>query len=136
MPLNNSSQSEIWDDSFLIDSWDQALDEYRKYHSMHAKGEKTEAFGSLGESVTVKTCVSDRTEKSGGFEALDDPLVQSRFERSGSHCEHPAPIPGQPLASHIIGQVPDEGLKNLLMSWYYAGYYTGLYEGKQQGNDV
>lgn len=25
----------------------------------------------------------------------------------------------------------DEGLKKLLMSWYYAGYYTGLYEGKQ-----
>lgn len=27
--------------------------------------------------------------------------------------------------------VQDEGLKRLLMSWYYAGYYTGLYEGKQ-----
>ncbi|KJR85551.1 uncharacterized protein SPSK_09166 [Sporothrix schenckii 1099-18] len=26
----------------------------------------------------------------------------------------------------------DEGLKKLLMSWYYAGYYTGLYEGQQQ----
>ncbi len=24
-------------------------------------------------------------------------------------------------------------MKNLMMSWYYAGYYTGLYEGKQQG---
>jgi len=28
--------------------------------------------------------------------------------------------------------VRDEGLKKLLMSWYYAGYYTGLYEGQQQ----
>ena len=27
----------------------------------------------------------------------------------------------------------DETMKNLMMSWYYAGYYTGLYEGKQQG---
>lgn len=27
----------------------------------------------------------------------------------------------------------DNAMKNLLMSWYYAGYYTGLYEGKQQG---
>ncbi|KAL8991700.1 MAG: hypothetical protein Q9169_007731 [Polycauliona sp. 2 TL-2023] len=26
----------------------------------------------------------------------------------------------------------DEGLKNLMMSWYYAGYYTGLYEGRKQ----
>lgn len=29
--------------------------------------------------------------------------------------------------------VQNEELKNLMMSWYYAGYYTGLYEGKQQG---
>jgi len=26
----------------------------------------------------------------------------------------------------------DEALKNLMMSWYYAGYYTGLYEGQQK----
>ena len=32
-----------------------------------------------------------------------------------------------------IDIVKDENLKNLMMSWYYAGYYTGLYEGKQQG---
>lgn len=29
------------------------------------------------------------------------------------------------------GTVRDEGLKKLLMSWYYAGYYTGYYEGQQ-----
>jgi hypothetical protein len=28
--------------------------------------------------------------------------------------------------------VGDENMKNLLMSWYYAGYYTGLYEGQQK----
>lgn len=28
--------------------------------------------------------------------------------------------------------VKDEALRNLMMSWYYAGYYTGLYEGQQQ----
>ncbi|KAI4169629.1 MAG: hypothetical protein LQ343_005568 [Gyalolechia ehrenbergii] len=34
--------------------------------------------------------------------------------------------------------VQDEGLKNLMMSWYYAGYYTGLYEGRQHygGEDM
>lgn len=31
-----------------------------------------------------------------------------------------------------IFKVQDEGLKNLMMSWYYAGYYTGLYEGQQK----
>lgn len=28
--------------------------------------------------------------------------------------------------------VHDQALKDLMMSWYFAGYYTGLYEGKQQ----
>lgn len=28
--------------------------------------------------------------------------------------------------------VKDEALKNLMMSWYFAGYYTGLYEGQRQ----
>jgi hypothetical protein len=28
--------------------------------------------------------------------------------------------------------VHDENLKNLMMSWYYAGYYTGLHAGQQQ----
>jgi hypothetical protein len=28
--------------------------------------------------------------------------------------------------------VKDENLKNIIMSWYYAGYYTGMYAGQQQ----
>lgn len=28
--------------------------------------------------------------------------------------------------------VQDEGLKRVMMAWYYAGYYSGLYEGQQQ----
>ena len=27
----------------------------------------------------------------------------------------------------------DEALKNLMMSWYWAGYYTGYYEGQRDG---
>jgi len=27
----------------------------------------------------------------------------------------------------------DDEMKNLMMSWYYAGYYTGLRDGQQQG---
>ena len=30
--------------------------------------------------------------------------------------------------------VKDDGLKNIMMSWYYAGYYTGLYEGQQKAH--
>ncbi|KAK3315311.1 hypothetical protein B0H66DRAFT_341083 [Apodospora peruviana] len=36
------TQEEIWDDSALVDSWNQALEEYKKYHSIHAKGGSVE----------------------------------------------------------------------------------------------
>ena len=45
-------------------------------------------------------------------------------------------VPSQHQAIHgvpaaMANGVKDEPLKNLMMSWYYAGYYTGLYEGRQ-----
>lgn len=51
---------------------------------------------------------------------------------------------GERLGSAVSGKeavlihaaVQDEGLKNLMMSWYYAGYYTGLYEGRKQSDDA
>lgn len=45
----------------------------------------------------------------------------------------PQNVHGIRKANHGAWAVHDEGLKNLLMAWYYAGYYTGLHEGKQQG---
>lgn len=60
--MPNLSQAEIWDDSSLVDSWNDAVQEYdvscffrvlshdarwlltvlQRYHSMHARGEKVE----------------------------------------------------------------------------------------------
>lgn len=60
---------------------------------------------------------------------------------SGPTLEHtqnePSEMPntsGMPAA--IMDAVKDDGLKNLMMSWYYAGYYTGLYEGEQKALDT
>jgi hypothetical protein len=38
------------------------------------------------------------------------------------------------LADFDLGQ--DEGLKNLMMAWYYAGYYTAQYEEQQRKNQT
>lgn len=35
------------------------------------------------------------------------------------------------LSANVIA-TQDESMKNLMMSWYYAGYYTGLAEGQQK----
>lgn len=37
-----------------------------------------------------------------------------------------------PSRIFVKKNIDNETLKNLMMSWYFAGYYTGLYEGQQQ----
>jgi hypothetical protein len=56
------------------------------------------------------------------------PIPQA-LAATGNSSPHPHTIQ---LCSDCT-TVQDEDMKNLMMSWYYAGYYTGLYEGKQQG---
>ncbi|EXJ77400.1 hypothetical protein A1O3_09626 [Capronia epimyces CBS 606.96] len=41
-PPGELSQAEIWDDSALIRSWNDAVAEYEYYHSIHARGEDVE----------------------------------------------------------------------------------------------
>ncbi|KAL6251055.1 hypothetical protein RBB50_001263 [Rhinocladiella similis] len=41
-PNGDLSQAEIWDDSALIRSWNDAVAEYEYYHSIHARGEDVE----------------------------------------------------------------------------------------------
>lgn len=49
-------------------------------------------------------------------------------------CQDPFNAQVDSLAGNVskCSTVQDENLKNLMMSWYYAGYYTGLVAGQQQ----
>ncbi|KAG6016832.1 hypothetical protein E4U54_000386 [Claviceps lovelessii] len=78
------SHEEVWDDSALIDSWNEALAEYKQQ-------------------------------------------IDSAEQEPVAPAASVAPPP-----QALLGSIRDDGLKKLLMSWYYAGYYTGLYEGQQQ----
>ncbi|KAH5105598.1 hypothetical protein HBH71_204890 [Parastagonospora nodorum] len=51
--------------------------------------------------------------------AIDDPARQE-----GAHAAS--------MPQALLGTVQDENLRNIMMSWYYAGYYTGLHAGQQQ----
>ncbi|TGO69709.1 hypothetical protein BELL_0760g00040 [Botrytis elliptica] len=171
---NNASHAEVWDDSTLVDSWNEALQEYEVknlYRFIHARGEKVEdvlnAFENQSNGLqvcllpTVATLLTfcregEMNEDNGeGVEGVEEPMeenvvMQSEFEQIDDNTQtanepkvgdksapkatkfgsssSKAPM----LPPQLIGQVHDENLKNLLMSWYYAGYYTGLYEGQQQ----
>ncbi|KZL69721.1 survival motor neuron-like protein 1 [Colletotrichum tofieldiae] len=142
------THAEVWDDSALIDSWNEALDEYKKYHSIHAKGGKLED-GDLQGKPEPQT-IDAQTEAVDQPEIVDDAEGANKTKGAGSSTDVQTTPSGVPIAKAIsghggngpgpatmgpqslLGTVQDEGLKRLLMSWYYAGYYTGLYEGQQQ----
>ncbi|KAL7918259.1 hypothetical protein ACQKWADRAFT_323937 [Trichoderma austrokoningii] len=131
---------EVWDDSLLIDSWNQALQEYKKYHSIHASG------GSIRDIKQAEASSSKVDEALTAEESVIEPSTQTQDQHDGLPSKDAAAIdnterqPGHNLNSipsafpsqAILGTVRDENLKKLLMSWYYAGYYTGLFEGQQQ----
>ncbi|KAL6895159.1 hypothetical protein GGI43DRAFT_128963 [Trichoderma evansii] len=140
---SDPQHEEVWDDSLLIDSWNQALQEYKKYHSIHAKG------GSIRDVKQAEASSSKVDEDLKADESPNEPSTQTQNHRedpsskdtdAADNTEQQSKQPGHDLNSipsafpspAILGTVRDDNLKKLLMSWYYAGYYTGLYEGQQQ----
>ncbi|KAL2160224.1 hypothetical protein VTH06DRAFT_1397 [Thermothelomyces fergusii] len=154
-----ATHEEIWDDSVLVESWNQALEEYKKYHSIHAKGGSVDDILNGADETTRSNTeakpepgVADEAARSQeGAEAEADvdetvPMeesdaasvptisdvqdsVNANKKQGDVQRARASPRPGPQI---VLGTVQDEELKNLLMSWYYAGYYTGLYEGRQQ----
>ncbi|KAI1325893.1 hypothetical protein F5Y16DRAFT_400919 [Xylariaceae sp. FL0255] len=133
------THAEIWDDSALIDSWNVALEEYKKYHSIYRNGGNVNDLLQPKKEETSDAkidLVEPPASKDHGatVEVKDDESNETR-EAGTPATQHinlsprgpgPAPAP-----EGLLSTVRDEGLKRLLMSWYYAGYYTGYYEGQR-----
>ncbi|OTA96707.1 hypothetical protein M434DRAFT_392644 [Hypoxylon sp. CO27-5] len=131
------THDEIWDDSALVNSWNDALEEYKKYHSIHRNG------GNVEDLLKPNRTTSDA--KNGTEEAYKEPsprppktgsemrgeTANGEKEDGTSTTQHSHPLGGGPGPGGLLGSVRDESLKKLLMSWYWAGYYTGLYEGQR-----
>ncbi|KAG9385467.1 SMN domain containing protein [Pyrenophora tritici-repentis] len=192
-PIVDMSDKNAWDDSVLIDSWDNAVNEYKKYHSIHQSGKRLEdvltteelkelreyVFASQGFRHGVDVCrdYGDLMEDGEVETASGAAESNSVADRDSTEILHPqtqtnrgaAPVPTSPMqgpdsadqqqqqrlqdpspsvealsAPHatetladalpqaILGTVQDEKMKNMMMSWYFAGYYTGLHAGQQQ----
>ncbi|MCJ1280494.1 hypothetical protein MMC21_008323 [Puttea exsequens] len=144
------SQAEIWDDSALLQSWSDALAEYKLYHSIHARGENVEDtikaadvrlhdedLDLLGELETSHSMHINAIKR----ENLEDGELEEESGRLGESDSFQAAAevskvedshPEQSMPAVVIGGEQDEALRNVMMSWYYAGYYTGFYQGQQQ----
>ncbi|CZS82672.1 unnamed protein product [Fusarium graminearum] len=143
----NLTHEEVWDDSALINSWNEALQEYKKYHSIHAKGGSVRDLELQNKAEIEAEPESEQpqvteTEESvlASEKAEENKISPSRNEAKESTPSQSQGVPAFPIQTVLgSGKSPvasvhlqDESLKKLLMSWYYAGYYTGLYEGEQQ----
>ncbi|KAL2863091.1 uncharacterized protein BJX67DRAFT_385066 [Aspergillus lucknowensis] len=148
------TQEEIWDDSALVQSWDEAVEEYKLYHSIHAKGENVEDVlreaeaaaeaeaeaGAAGSWAQVEkdddmvdaepTAATAETHVPQTANGSPPQYDQSTKEESTAWAAPQAP----PMPHPVFPKGQDEGLKNLMMAWYYAGYYTALYEEQQRAN--
>ncbi|KAK5116623.1 hypothetical protein LTR62_007297 [Meristemomyces frigidus] len=147
------SHEEMWDDSALVTSWNEAVEEYKKYHSMAARGENVDVVlekAKSGELVLPQLAATPSKQQAQphvngkpivkALETVKDASeAQPVVSQPGTTSVPPALLSGS-MSNHRqlhttntdILIVQDEGMKNLMMSWYYAGYYTGLYEGRQQ----
>lgn len=196
------SHAEAWDDSALVEAWDDALKEYQKYHSIAAAKE------DASESITSDNCsmpvqkpkeVTGEEKLKGDVEEVveeqevveveemlreeevDDfsaPANGAGKEQAGiitkedntafsieiadrsagtvDDCDTeptassnpPVPQPqvrqeasfpfSQPHPNGLVHGFAiggnDGPMRNLMMSWYWAGYYTGLRDGQQQSS--
>ncbi|PGH08270.1 hypothetical protein AJ79_06056 [Helicocarpus griseus UAMH5409] len=151
------TQEEIWDDSALIQSWDDAVEEYNLYHSIQARGEnvedvlREEEARARAENGTGGGDVYEPEEQVDSYAepdhgADDEDMETPQEERPSAQAKPEAnnATTGGDFANmpHLVTQAggdassSDDGLKNLMMAWYYAGYYTGLYEGQQRANQT
>lgn len=62
MAKQKISQEEVWDDSALVQSWNEALQEYKKYHSLAAKGEKVALVLDEAESGVPEKAPNTKVE--------------------------------------------------------------------------
>ena len=151
---------------FAINCLGLRLNHLQRYHSIHARGERVEdtikAFESNSENVDMSQGTFSGPQADAMVDGADDnyleELEDGELDEGGveesSDCftngvpQHPnhgktshqtmrnqqSSVTGIPAA--VAGGVQNEALKNLMMSWYYAGYYTGFYEGQKAATDT
>ncbi|KZZ94954.1 hypothetical protein AAL_05065 [Moelleriella libera RCEF 2490] len=123
------SHEETWDDSALIESWNEALAEYKKYHSIYIRGGSVRDLQQRDSPASAGAEEASKHSMDSQAQSAISPDNAARRAATSSGPEAPSP-------QTLLGTIRDDGMKRLLMSWYYAGYYTGLYEGQQQAQEV
>ncbi|GAB0143130.1 hypothetical protein EsHS_00003657 [Epichloe bromicola] len=86
------SHEEVWDDSALIDSWNEALAEYKKYHSIYAKG------GSVRDLPQVQDSASSRSASPKAVSAGPEDAQPTETAEQEAATASSAPVAPPPQA--------------------------------------
>ena len=87
------SHAEIWDDSALLRSWNDALAEYDFYHSIHARGEDVEEvlrraeMDENGDEIDVKAGLAEDSGRNGDDGEVDEGEIMEDGEDDGEIVE-------------------------------------------------
>lgn len=107
------THEQIWDDSALLRSWNDALAEYRRYHSVYVSGTAEDVDVLLdrmerGEELSDGRCDQDRVHGSGGVGVSEtvagrDDGQTSNEARGGDGAEHEVKVLVNRDESRIAG---------------------------------
>ncbi|KAG5520167.1 hypothetical protein PMAC_001244 [Pneumocystis sp. 'macacae'] len=132
------SHEQIWDDSTLIAAWEATVNEYKTYHSQidNDNDDPEIQFPHIPDSNS-QSCIGIESSKENLNEFHSDGIfdIQKEIETEDSQKKLVDELMNSAsiaLPFQIFNN--DQPLKDLLMSWYYAGYYTGYYMGQDSIN--
>ncbi|ERF71186.1 hypothetical protein EPUS_06015 [Endocarpon pusillum Z07020] len=151
------TQDEVWDDSALLKSWQDALDEYQFYHSIHAKGENVEDVlrqaesddAAKNEDVVPAQSFNDPPSSDSALEDGEvdehDTMTFSKKDTGQSGDNEPVrfaeaqniePPPTEKIAGSALASMDqDQILENIKMAYWWAGYYSALYDAKRTATE-
>ncbi|MCJ1473075.1 hypothetical protein MMC13_001725 [Lambiella insularis] len=157
------TQEEIWDDSALLRSWDEALEEYKLYHSIHARGERVEdvlreaetaeqpvaddPLSTLNENLSpAKKSLDDEAFAGGELEGVRASKSNKQQPELGEETVRPnrSPIPTEPHETQASGTLQDASAipqgtisastqDEALKSLMMSWYWAGYYTGFYEG---
>lgn len=107
---------DVWDDTFLVDVWHAAEQEYRDFHARRTDALERDslwhALPPVGASIV--------------------PPPPPPLPEQPQPAEAESATPGWHEAQRIVRTTPNaiggDRFQNAAMAWYYAGYYTALYQ--------
>ncbi|WFD26800.1 hypothetical protein MNAN1_001787 [Malassezia nana] len=109
---------DVWDDTFLVDVWHAAEQEYRDFHA-----QRTAALDAGDSAWHALPRVGDPLPACPVREMVPPTSVPptSAWERAQAIVAR--------TPNMIAGRSHDETIQNVAMAWYYAGYYTAAATG-------